>query len=141
VKVVDWAQEAWLFISRMLTRGRYCFDNVTAFDECQSFWIIVIAGFIVLGILGFVLVGRQVLRDYLKYRRVLKRREVELEVAAPEVMDQARWTGDKTLDPGLTQSEMIRRIKAEKDRLKATSPGSKDQPKGDPNLGIDVLHR
>jgi hypothetical protein len=56
-------------------------------------------------------------------------------------MEQAKWSGENAFDTGLSEAEIARRIRAEKDRIKAAGTASKDRDKGDPNLGIDVLHR
>ena len=139
--VVDWAKEAWIHIAWLFTRGGYCFNNVDAFDECRPFWATLMFTLIGIGIVVLLVVGKHFLTDYLKYRQVLKRREAELEIASDEAMQQAKWNDERAFDTGLSEAEIAQRIKAEKDRIKADASASKDRSKGDPNLGIDVLHR
>jgi hypothetical protein len=139
--VMDWVKEAWIHIAWLFTRGGYCFNNVDAFDECRPFWATLMFIVIGIGVLVLLVVGNHLLTGYWKYRQVMKRREAELEIAPETVMDQARWNAERAFDTGLSEAEIAQRIKAEKDRIKATASTSKDQAKGDPNLGIDLLHR
>lgn len=139
--VVDWAREAWIHIAWLYTRAGYCFNNVEAFDECRPFWATLMFTLIGIGVVVLLVVGKHFLAEHLKYRQVLKRREAELEVAPEAVMEQAKWSGEKAFDTGLSEAEIAQRIKAEKDRIKAAGSAPKDRDKGDPNLGIDLLHR
>lgn len=139
--VVDWAKEAWIHIAWLFTRGGYCFNNVDAFDECRPFWATLMFTLIGIGVAILLIVGKHLLSERLKYRQILRRRQAELEVAPEAVMEQAKWSGEKAFETGLSEAEIAQRIKAEKDRIKADASASKDRGKGDPNLGIDVLHR
>jgi hypothetical protein len=139
--VVDWAKEAWIHIAWLFTRGGYCFNNVDAFDECRPFWATLMFTLIGIGVVVLLVVGKHFLTEHLKYRQVVKRREAELEVAPGTVMEQAKWSGENAFDTGLSEAEIAQIIKAEKDRIKAAASAPKDRDKGDPNLGIDVLHR
>lgn len=139
--VVDWAKEAWIHLTWLFTRGGYCFNNVDTFDECKPFWATLMFTIIGIGVVVLLVVGKHFLTEHLKYRQILKRREEELEIASCEVMQQAKWNDKKAFDTDLSEAEIAQRIKAEKDRIKAAASVSKDRDKGDPNLGIDVLHR
>lgn len=139
--VVDWASEAWIHIAWLFTRGGYCFSNTDAFDECRPFWATLMFSLIGIGVLVLLVAGKHLLTEHLKYRQIMKRRQAELEVASETVMEQAKWSGDKAFDTGLTEAEIALRIKAERDRMKAAASAPKDPDKGDPNLGIDLLHR
>ncbi len=139
--VMDWANQAWLHVAWLFTRGGFCFNNVDAFDECRPFWATLMFALIGIGVLVLLVLGKHFLAGYLKYRQVLKRREAELEVAPDAVMEQAKWSGEKAFDTGLSEAEIARRILAEKDRIKAAASALKEHGKGDPNLGIDTLHR
>jgi hypothetical protein len=139
--IVDWAREAWIQIAWLSTRGAYCFNNVDAFDDCRPFWAALMFSVIAVGVLVLLIVGKHVLAEHLKYRKVMKRREAELEVAPESEMVQARWSGEKAFDTGLSEAEIAQRIKAEKERVKAAGSTPRDGDKGDPHMGIDVLHR
>src|SRR6185436_579575 len=139
--IVDWAREAWIQITWVFTRGAYCFNNVDAFDNCRPFWATLMFGVIGVGVLVLLIVGKHVPGEHLKYRKIMRRRQAELEVAPESVMEQARWSGEKAFDTDLSAAEITQRIKAEKDRVKAAASAPKAGDKGDPNLGIDLLHR
>jgi len=139
--ILDWAREAWIQIAWLFTRGGYCFNNVDAFDECRPFWAALMFIVIGIGVLVLLIVGKHVLTERLKYRKILKRREAELEIASESVMEQAKWSGEKAFDTGLSEAEIAQRIRAEKERIKAAATALRDDDKGDPNLGIDLLHR
>lgn len=139
--VVDWAKEAWIHIAWLFTRGGYCFNNVDAFDECRPFWATLMFTLIGIGVVVLLVVGKHFLAEYLNYREVLKLRQAQLEIAPDAIMEQAKWSGENAFDTGLSEAEITQIIRAEKDRIRAAASASKDRDKGDPNLGIDVLHR
>lgn len=112
---MDW----FIRLKKYAELTRICFEDVGRFDDCEQVW----AGFgIVLGIVALLVlafIARHFYREYRGYQRVRARKLAELEVAAPEVMGEFTWSGEKSLDTGLSQEEMIRRIKEAKARQRA----------------------
>ena len=140
--VFDWIWDVWRYLTRLAGLGRYCFQDVGRFDECESLWLAVGIVLAIVCVLTLAFIAWHFLREYVAHRRAWARRQAELEVAPPEVMEQVRWTGDNALDPNLSQEEIIQRIKQAKAQLRsgeASAPG--DKAGGDKTLGIDLLHR
>jgi len=137
---VDWIKGVWAYLVKLAGLGQYCLRDVGRFDECDSFWAavgIVLAIFCAL-VLAFI--TRHFLREYAAHRRARARRLAELEVAPPEVMNQAKWSGDNALDSNLSQDEIVQRIKQAKAQLR-TGDKSGDKAGGDTALGSDVRNR
>ena len=112
------------------------------FQECESFWAAVGIVLTVVCVLTLLFIARHFFREYFAHRRAWAKRQAELAVAPPEIMEQVKWTGDNALDPNLSQEEVIQRIKEAKARLRtgeATESGGKTG--GDKALGIDLLPR
>lgn len=137
----DWAKETWIQLAGLAKRSVYCFDNVDAFEECRPYWAALMYLLIAAGIVVVLIMCSHFLSYHLKRRSVMRRRLEEAKIAPDDVMREVRWNGDDALDPGLSAAEIASRIRAEKERIKAGAPNPKDPSKGDPNMGIDVLHR
>jgi hypothetical protein len=112
---------------------------VGRFEECDQVWAVIgiVLGVTCLLILAFI--ARHFYREYAGYQRVRRRRLAEMEVADPEVMKEYVWSGDKALDTGLSQEEMIRRIKEAKAQKREAA--SDDKSAGDPTPGAGSHHR
>ena len=84
----DWARDLFAYLKKYAELGKICFDDVGRFDECDQVWAI--AG-IVLGIvciLALAFVATHFYREYSAHRRVWRRRQAELEVASPDIMNE-----------------------------------------------------
>ena len=137
---VEWIKEIWAYLAKLAGLAQYCFKDVGRFDECDSLWATIGIGFAIVCVLTLAYIARHFYREYSAHRLAWAKRQAELEVASPDVMQQVMWTGDKALDTGLSQEEMIQRIKEAKAQRRA-GEASGDKPAGDKALGIDVLNR
>jgi hypothetical protein len=88
-------------------------------------------------ILTLAYIARHFYREYAGHRRVRQRRLAELEVVDPEVMSEYVWSGEKALEHGLSQEEVLRRIKDAKTKKRA---GGQNKSAGDPTLGARDRH-
>jgi flagellar biosynthesis/type III secretory pathway M-ring protein FliF/YscJ len=140
--VLDWARNAWAYLSRLAGLSKHCFKDVGRFEECDAFWAAVGILVGVICLLALFFIARHFFREYAAHRKAWRRRQAELEVAPSEVMEQHKWTGDHAIDPSLSQEEIIRRIKEAKARQRADAgPKSDPKPAGDPGLGSGIRHR
>jgi len=137
---VDWIKGVWAYLAKLVGLAQYCFKDVGRFDECDSFWATIGIALAIACVLALTYIARHFYREYSAHRRAWAKRQAELEVASPEVMQQVMWTGDKALDTNLSQEEMIQRIKDAKAQRRA-GEASGDKPAGDKALGIDLLNR
>ena len=137
---VDWIKGVWAYLAKLAGLAQYCFKDVGRFDECDSFWATIGIAFAIVCVLTLTYIARHFYREYSAHRRVWAKRQAELEVASPEVMNQAKWSGDNALDSNLSQEEIIQRIKQAKAQLR-TGEASGDKPGGHKALGIDLLNR
>ncbi|HVY07180.1 MAG TPA: hypothetical protein VHB46_14500 [Burkholderiales bacterium] len=64
--------------------------------------------------LGFL--ARHFVRDYAAHKRYRDKKLAELEIASTDVMSEHVWSEDKALDVGMTQEQMIQKIKEAKAR-------------------------
>ena len=135
----DWIRDAVAYLKRFAELGKICFDDVGRFEECDHIWATV---GIVLGIvcvLALTYVATHFYREYSAYRRAWLRRQAELDVAPSDVMNEYKWSGENALDPGLSQEEIVQRIKEAKARQRGdAAPAPDNRPPGDPALGIGI---
>ena len=136
---VDWFKGVWAYLVKLAGLGQYCFEDVGKFDECESMWMGIGVLLAIVCVLALAFIARHFSRAYFAHRRAWAKRQAELEVATPEVMAQAKWTGENAIDASVSQEEMIRRIRQAKERLK--SGDASDKPGGDKALGKDALNR
>jgi hypothetical protein len=140
--VFDWIWNVWRYLTRLADLGKYCFQDVNRFDECEPFWEAIGIALAIVCVLTLMFIARHFFRAYSVHRRAWARRQAELAVAPAEVMEQVKWTGDNALDPNLSQEEVIQRIKQAKSRLRTgEASATGDKAGGDKALGIDLLHR
>jgi len=133
MSVLEWTRDPVGQLKRYADLGRICFQDVGRFEDCDRVWAAI---GIVLGIaclLALAYIARHFYREYAGHQRMRKRRLAELEVADAEVMNQYVWSGEKALDHGLSQEEVIRRIKEAKEQKRAQAGDPK--PAGDTTLG------
>jgi hypothetical protein len=133
MSVLEWTRDPVGQLTKYADLGRICFQDVGRFEDCNQVWAFI---GIVLGIaclITLAYIARHFYREYAGYQRVRKRRLAELEVADPEVMKQYVWSGEKALDHGLSQEEVIQRIKDAKAQKRAD--GGEPRPAGDTALG------
>jgi len=88
-------------------------------------------------ILTLAHIARHFYREYTGHRRVRQRWLAELEVADPEVMSEYVWSGEKALEHGLSQEEVLRRLKDAKTKQRAAG---QNKSAGDPTLGARDRH-
>lgn len=138
----NWMTETWVEVVALAKRGGYCLNNVDAFEECRPFWAALMYVLIAVAVIVALIIFSHFISYRLKRRAVMRRRELELEVASEEVMQELRWSGESSLDTEMSSAQIARRIREEKERLKkADARESTDTSKGDRNMGIDILHR
>jgi hypothetical protein len=139
MSLLGWTRNPIGELKKYTDLGQICFQDVGRFEECNQVWAVV---GIVLGIaclLALAFIGRHFYREYSGYQRVRRRRLAEMEIADPEVMNKYVWSGEKALDHGLSQGEVIRRIKEAKAQKRADAASGKSS--GDSALGADIPHR
>lgn len=132
MSVLEWARDPVGHLKKYTDLGAICLQDASRFDDCDQVWAIVgvALGIVCIVVLGFI--ARHFFREYAAHRRYRAKRLAEMEVASPEVMNEYVWSGEKALDTGLSQKEMIQRIKEAKAQKQAASGG---KPAGDPTLG------
>ena len=140
MNVLEWMRDPVGHLKKYTDLGAICLQDVSRFEDCDQVWAVVgiVLGIICLLTLGFI--ARHFFREFSAHRRFRAKRLAELEVAPPEVMSEYIWSGEKALDTGLSQAEMIQRIKEAKARKQADA-ASGDKPAGDPTLGAGGRHR
>ena len=135
------AKEIWVQAEAFATRSLYCVNHVDAFEECQSTW----AFFLYVAIGGLAVIGLIVTWHFisyrLKWRRVMRQRWLDQQVAPEDVMSRAKWAGDASPGADLSTAEIARQIRAEKNRQKLRGTAAQEPAKGDRHLGIDILHK
>jgi hypothetical protein len=133
MSVLEWTRDPLGQLKRYADLGRICFQDVGRFEDCDRVWAVIgiVLGVVFLLVLAYI--ARHFYREYAGYQRMRKRRLAELEVADPEVMNQYVWSGEKALDHGLSQEEVIQRIKEAKAQKRAD--GSEPRTAGDTALG------
>jgi hypothetical protein len=114
----DWVKGLWEQIIWFAGLGRHCVEDAGRFDECVTFWAGVGAVAGIICVMGLYLIARHFLRERAAYRRAWEKRQAEMAVAPPEVIAQAKWTGDAAMGADMTQEEMVRRIKEAKTQKK-----------------------
>jgi hypothetical protein len=114
----DWVKSLWEQIIWFAGLGRHCVEDAGRFDDCVTFWAIVgsVAG--VLGLAGLYFIVRHFLRERAAFRRAWEKRQAEMALAPPEIIAQAKWTGDAVVGADMSQEEMVRRIKEAKTQKK-----------------------
>lgn len=132
MSVLEWARDPVGHLKKYTDLGAVCLQDSSRFEDCDQVWAIVgiVFGIVCLVVLAFI--ARHFFREYAAHQRYRAKRMAEMEVAPPEVMNEYVWSGDKALDTGLTQDEMIQRIKEAKAQKQAASDS---KPAGDPTLG------
>ena len=140
MNALAWTRDPVGHLQKYAELGRICFGDVGRFEECDQVWAVIGIVLGVICVLTLVYIARHFYREYAGYRRVRLRRLAELEVAPLEVMNEYVWSGEKALDSGLSQEEMIQRIKDAKARQLGDAASDK-KPTGDPTLGTGIRHR
>jgi hypothetical protein len=133
MSLLDWSRDPVGNLKKYGNLAQVCVQDVGRFEECERVWAVI---GIVLGVtclLTLTFIGRHFYREYAGHQRVRRRRLAEMEVADPEVMKEYVWSGDKALETGLSQEEMIRQIKEAKTQKRAAASDTKSA--GDPTLG------
>jgi hypothetical protein len=133
MSLLEWTRHPVQQLTKYTDLGVICLQDVSRFEECDQVWGIVGIALAIVCILVLGFIARHFYREYAGYRRVRRQRLAEMEVASPEVMGGYVWSGEKALETGLSQEEMIQRIKEAQAQKRATSA---DKPAGDPTLGI-----
>ena len=136
--VLEWTRHPVDQLTRYTDLGFICLKDVSRFEECDQVWAIVgvALGIVCIAVLGFI--ALHFYREYAGYQRVRRQRLAELEVASPEVMNGYVWSGEKALETGLSQEEMIQRIKDAKAQKRLVST---EKPGGNTTLGAGDRHR
>jgi hypothetical protein len=139
---LDWTKDPVAYLKRYAELGKICFDEVGRFEECDQVWAAVGIVLGVVCVLTLIYAATHFYREYSAHRRAWQRRQAELDVAPSDVMNEYKWSGENALDPGLSQEEMIQRIKEAKVRQRGDSASASDNnPGGDPALGAGNRHR
>ena len=134
--------DSFAHLKKYADLGRICFEDVGRFEECGHVWAIIGIVLGVVCILTLVFIARHLYREYAAHRRVWLRRQAELDIASPDVMNEYKWSGENALEPGLSHEEIIQRIKEAKIRQRGGAEAHSDgQPAGDASLGTGVRHR
>jgi hypothetical protein len=138
----DWTKDPIAYLKKYAELGKICFEDVGRFEECDHVWAAVGIVLGVVCVLTLVFIARHFYREYSAYRRAWLRRQAELEVAPPDVMNEYKWSGENALDPSLSHEEIIQRIKEAKARQRGDAASASDnKPSGDPALGAGIRHR
>ena len=130
--MMEWVADPIGHVKKYTNLAQICFQDVGRFDDCDQVWALIgiALGIVCLLVLGFV--ARHFLREYAAYRRFRAKRLAELEVAPPDIMNEYVWEGDNALETGLSQNEMIQRIK----HAKAKQRLEEENNAGSPALGL-----
>lgn len=137
MSMMEWVADPVGHVKKYTNLARICFQDVGRFDDCDQVWAIIgiALGIVCLLVLGFV--ARHFLREHAAYRRFHAKRLAELEVAPPDIMNEYVWAGDSALETGLSQNEMIQRIKD----AKAKQRLDEENKTGSPTLGLGSHER
>ena len=108
---MGWLDDGWITLVRGLKDAGRCLQQPFSIGACDFFWPAAILAVILTGLVGLFLIARVFLRDYLVHRRAAARWRAEQEIAAPEIMEQAKWRGDSASTEDLSQAELTARIK------------------------------
>ena len=139
---IDWTKDPVAYLKRYAELGRICFDDVGRFEDCDQVWAAVGIVLGVVCVVTLIYAATHFYREYSAHRRAWLRRQAELDVAPPDVMSEYTWSGENALDPGLSQEEIIRRIKEAKARQRGDPASESDsRPGGNPDLGAGIRHR
>ena len=95
----DWIQDAFGYLKKYAELGKLCFEDVGRFEECNHVWATVGSVLGVIGVMTLVFIATHFYREYSAYRRAWRRRQAELEVASPDVMNEYKWSGENALEP------------------------------------------
>jgi hypothetical protein len=114
----DWISSLWQQVIWYAGLAGHCIEDAGRFDECVTFWagVGVLAG--IIGVTGLYWIARHFFRERAAFRRAWEKRQAEMAVAPPEIIAQAKWTGDAAMGADMTQEEMVRRIKEAKTQKK-----------------------
>lgn len=136
--LLQWIRHPVDELTKYTDLGYICLKDASRFEECDLVWAIVgiALAIVCLTVLGFI--ALHFYREYAGFQRVRRQRLAELEVASPEVMNGYVWSGDKALETGLSQEEMIQRIKDAKAQKRSSST---ENPGGNTTLGAGDNHR
>jgi hypothetical protein len=142
MSVLDWTTHPFANLKKYAELGKVCFEDVGRFEECDHVWAIARIVLGVICVLALAYIATHFYREYSAHRRVWLRRQAELEVAPPDVMNKYKWSGENALEPGPSHEEIIQRIKEAKAlRRGDAASASDDRPGGDPALGAGIRHR
>jgi hypothetical protein len=137
MSLLEWTRDPVGQLKKYAELGKICVEEVGRFDDCDRVWAVIgiVLAVVCLVALGFI--ARHFYREYAGHRRVRQRRLAELGVADSEVMSEYVWSGEKALEHGLSQEEVLRRIKDAKTKQRA---GGQNKSAGDPALGARDRH-
>lgn len=111
--------------------GAICLKDVSRFEDCDKVWAIVGVVLAMVAIIVLAFIARHFIREYAAHDRYRRKKLAEMEVAPEEVMNEHVWSGDKALEAGLTQEQMIQKIKEAKARQRMES----EKTSGNATLG------
>ncbi|MEQ1881001.1 MAG: hypothetical protein ABL878_08520 [Burkholderiales bacterium] len=123
----DWVSNLWQQVIWYAGLGRYCIADAGRFDECEMVWAVIGAAIGIIGVVTLFYIGRHFLRERAAFRRAWEKKQAELAVAPPEIIAQAKWSGDSVLGADMSQEEMIRRIKEAKAQKKFADLSAPDK--------------
>jgi hypothetical protein len=87
--------------------------------ECQQIWTWLVLAIVVVALGAMILVGRHLIRDYLRHRAAIKRWKADQVVASDVEMSKVKWRGDQSEGDGRSQQELAAEIKQALDKNKA----------------------
>jgi hypothetical protein len=139
MSVLEWTRDPVGQLKKYAELGQICFQDVGRFEECNQVWAAIGIMLGIVCILTPIYIARHFYREYSGYRRVRLRRLAEMEIADPEVMKEYVWSGEKVLDHGLSQQEVIQPSRKQKRNNAETRHRMTDLPEIPPSAPAAII--
>lgn len=111
MKSLEFLQQYWEQIGKLLTYIRYCAGQDVQTPVCRDFWLGSVYVAVGIGLLIAFIIGKRILREQLEFRRNQKKLQARQLLEEEEAREQARRSAEAVPAVDVSQQELAASIK------------------------------